>query len=111
MSVPYDQGLQPERTLLAWRRTCLSFALASVVLTHYTAQEFGVIAVILGLLGAGFAATSYFLASHGYRRVHESLHARGATGGDGTPFLLATLAVLAIGASAAVYLVIAFARL
>lgn len=111
MSVPYDQGLQPERTLLAWRRTCLSFALASIVLTHYTAQEFGLLAVIMGLVGAGLAVASYFLASHGYRRVHESLHTRGTTGEDGTPFLLATLAVLAIGASGAAYLTIALVNL
>lgn len=106
MSVPYDPGLQPERTLLAWRRTCLSFAVASILVARYTIEEFGFIGLLLGVASAGLAVAAYVSASVGYRRVHDALHSHGRTGEDGLPFLLATLAVLALGAAAAAYLVI-----
>ncbi|MGO1770568.1 MAG: DUF202 domain-containing protein [Microbacterium sp.] len=111
MSAPFDPGLQPERTLLAWRRTCLSFAVASILVARYTIEEFGMIGLFLGIASAGLAVAAYLSAAVGYRRVHAALHAHGHTGEDGRPFLLATLAVLALGAAAAAYLVIEVVRL
>ncbi|WP_119696753.1 DUF202 domain-containing protein [Microbacterium halotolerans] len=111
MSVPYDPGLQPERTLLSWRRTCLSFAVGSVILARYTVEAFGVFGVLMGLAAAGLAVAAYFSAAYEYRRVHDSLHTYGHTGGDGKPMLLATLAVLAIGVAVAFFLVIAMVNL
>ncbi len=111
MSVPYDQGLQPERTLLAWRRTCLSFAVASILVARYTIEEFGMIGLLLGVASAGLAIAAYVTAATGYRRVHAELHEHGRTGEDGRPYLLATLAVLALGAAAAASLVIEVVRL
>lgn len=107
----FDKGLQPERTLLAWRRTCLSFAIASLILTRYTADAFGAAGVLLGLAAAGLAVGAYVTSSVGYRRVHASLNRTGHTGRGGAPFLLATLAALAIGASAGVYLLVSLLRL
>lgn len=107
----FDKGLQPERTLLAWRRTCLSFAVAGLILARYTLDRFGVIALLLGVAAAGLAVAAYAATAVGYRRVHESLHRDGRMRRGGVPFLLATLAALAIGASAAVSLVIAAVEL
>lgn len=103
----FDEGLQPERTLLAWRRTCLSFAIASILLARYALERFGFLAVILGLAAAGLSVAAYVMTSAAYRRVHESLLRDGRTGRGGLPFLLATLGALTVGASAAVCIAVA----
>ncbi|MGY5765430.1 DUF202 domain-containing protein [Brachybacterium sp. DNPG3] len=97
----FDPGLQPERTLLAWRRTCLSFGVASVVGMRFALESLGVIAVVIGVIGAGLAVLSYALTAIGYSRATHSLHAEGRLGRDGMPVLLATAAVLVIGAMCA----------
>ncbi|TDC50409.1 DUF202 domain-containing protein [Jiangella ureilytica] len=43
--------MQPERTLLAWRRTCLSLALASAVAVRLMAEDMGVAGVLAGRVG------------------------------------------------------------
>ena len=101
MSTPsdriYDVGLQPERTLLAWRRTCLAFGVASLVGMRFTLEPFGMLAVMGGIVGAGLAVLAYVLAATGYRRSHQALRSRDLLDRDGLPMLLATCAVLAIG--------------
>lgn len=93
----YDHGLQPERTLLAWRRTCLSFGVASLVAMRFTAEAFGLFAVLAGILGAGLAVLAYALAALGYRRAHASLLDRGMLDRGGWPLLCATAAVAVVG--------------
>ncbi|MGX9349046.1 DUF202 domain-containing protein [Microbacterium sp. KNMS] len=100
----FDPGLQPERTLLAWRRTCLSFGLASLVAMRFTAESLGLAAVIVGLVGAGLAVGAYFAAAIGYRRAHVSLHRSGALERGAWPLALATAAALMLGAACAGYL-------
>lgn len=101
MSTPsdplYDRGLQPERTLLAWRRTCLAFGVASLVGMRFTLEPFGVLAVVGGIVGAGLAVLAYALAATGYRRSHRALHGSDQLDRDGLPMLFAACAVLAIG--------------
>lgn len=101
----FDPGLQPERTLLAWRRTCLSFAVGSLVAMRFALDALGPLAVVGGVLGAALSVLAYLLAATGYRRAHRSLTAQGALTRSGLPMLLATLAVLAIGAMGAAFLV------
>lgn len=100
----FDPGLQPERTLLAWRRTCLSFAVGSLVAMRFALDALGTLAVVGGVLGAALAVLAYLLAATGYRRAHRSLTAQGALTRSGLPMLFATLAVLAIGAMGAAFL-------
>ena len=56
------------------------------------------------MLGAALSALAYLVAATGYRRAHRSLTSRGALPRSGWPMLLATLAVLAIGALGAAFL-------
>ena len=94
----FDPGLQPERTLLAWRRTCLAFGVASLVGMRFTVDALGLLAVVGGILGAGLAVLAYALAATGYRRSHRALQGNGVLERSGLPMLLAAGAVLAIGA-------------
>ncbi len=102
----YDPGLQPERTFLAWRRTCLSFALASLVGARFTLDALGLFSVIVGVLGAGLAAAAYFAAAAGYQRAQRALHAHGASGTTGVPILLATGAALLVGIACTAFIVV-----
>ncbi|MEE1617882.1 DUF202 domain-containing protein [Brachybacterium sp. J153] len=102
----FDPGLQPERTLLAWRRTCLSFAVASLLAMRFTVSHLGPVAVVGGILCAGLAVLAYVLAATGYRRTHDDLHTAGVLLRGGLPMLAATLGVLAIGALCAAFLVV-----
>lgn len=101
----FDVGLQPERTLLAWRRTCLSFAVASAAAARASFEIFGLLSVIVGVIGVSLAIATYIAASTGYRRAHRTLHERNSSGTHGIPIVLATTAVLAIGAACALFIV------
>jgi uncharacterized membrane protein YidH (DUF202 family) len=102
----FDKGLQPERTLLAWRRTCLAFGVASLVGMRFTVEAMGILAVVVGVIGAGLAVLAYALAATGYRRAHHSLRGEGILARGGIPMLAGTAAVLVVGALCAGYLVI-----
>ena len=102
----YDRGLQPERTLLAWRRTCLSFATVSLVAMRFVVESLGVIGVIASTAAAGLALAACFAASHGYRRAHASLHANDRLDHGATAHALAAAAVLAIGLTCGAYIVL-----
>jgi uncharacterized membrane protein YidH (DUF202 family) len=108
MTTVYDPGLQPERTLLAWRRTCLSFALASAVAVRFTAEIAGWAAVAAGTVGVALALVAYLTANRRYRAAHRSLHARDALDSDGVPMLAITLAAVVLGLAAAGYVLGAF---
>lgn len=101
----FDKGLQPERTLLAWRRTCLSFAVGSLVAARFTVEHVGILAIVLGLVGAGTAVAAYFVAAGGYRRANAALaQGKNALPYGAWPMLLATVATLALGAACTIFL-------
>ena len=103
---PFDPGLQPERTLLAWRRTCLALAVASAVVVRFSAEVIGpAAAVTLGLIGVVAAGAGYVRASVRYRRAHEGLVADGELPIDGLALALVTLTLLLAGAAAGVYVI------
>lgn len=108
---PFDVGLQPERTALAWRRTALALVVAAVIGIRVLPMLLGAWAVIPA--GAGVVlAVVVLVASH--RRYREQ-HARLTAGSsdrialpDGTlPAIVAT-ATLA-GALACVLVVVTVA--
>lgn len=102
----YDPGLQTERTLLAWRRTCLSFGVASLVAMRFTVETAGVLAVFAGVTGAGLAVAAYVAAAVGYHRANTSLHSTGSLDHGAVPIALATAAALVLGVACAGYLVL-----
>lgn len=59
MSYPLDPGLQPERTLLAWRRTCLGLVVNSFLLMRGGALHGEPAAIGAGLLVVALAGWLY----------------------------------------------------
>lgn len=101
-----DPGLQTERTLLAWRRTCLAFGAVSLVVMRFTVQDVGVLAVVAGIVGAGLSVAAYAAATLGYHRANAALRRTGTLDHGGTPVAFATAAALALGLACATYLVV-----
>ena len=78
MSSLFDEGLQPERTELAWRRTALALAVGSLVALRLLPAAFGEAWWALGGV-AGLIATAwlYLSARRRYRRVNDALRREG----------------------------------
>lgn len=93
----YDPGLQPERTLLAWRRTCLALAAAMAVVIKLLAFESDTATVLLAVIGLAVPAVAWLLAAGRYRRSHRRL-----TRADRDPELPAGGSATAAAALAAV---------
>lgn len=81
---PYDPGLQPERTALAWRRTSLALvaaALGALKVTWGLSPLWASIASGVALVAAAWILA---LANRRYRRTHRALTAgQEALPGDG----------------------------
>lgn len=90
---PFDAGLQPERTLLAWRRTSLSIGVGGLLFIRFAVEQLGVAAVVLGLLGVVLAAAAYVDAARRYRRVHGHLTASRPVPSAAIPISLAAASV------------------
>lgn len=88
----FDDGLQPQRTVLAWRRTALAIAIGSVVSMRLLTAVFAHPGwVIPGVLGVGFAGWLWMMS---YRRF-----ARASAPSPGAASLIALAAfVVAAGA-------------
>ena len=70
---PFDAGLQPERTALAWRRTALAVAVASLAALRILPEVLGLWALIPAALGAGVSFVALLLTHRRYRRIHTML--------------------------------------
>ena len=69
----FDAGLQPERTLLAWRRTCLVLGLGVAVSIRFGAVGNPLLAILLGLPALTIVVGAYALTSVRYRNATRAL--------------------------------------
>ncbi len=104
--MPIDPGLQPERTLLAWRRTCLAFGGASAVATRLLVGEFGAVALALGIFGVAVSVAAYVLAEARYQRMTRMLAGSSSWESGGAHIALLASAALATVLSCGAYLVV-----
>lgn len=100
----FDSGLQPERTLLAWRRTCLAFATANLIALRFTIELAGIVAVMVALAGTALALAAYAAAAVSYRRDTADLIREGRLARGALPLLLATGSTLLLGVAAGIFL-------
>ncbi|WP_431219901.1 DUF202 domain-containing protein [Leifsonia xyli] len=77
MTTPFDAGLQPERTALAWRRTSLALLAGSLIAARILPELFGPWSALVGIAGAATAAALLAATHHRYRAHHEALHQYG----------------------------------
>lgn len=105
MTAPFDSGLQPERTLLAWRRTCLTFGLASAVALRLTFDAVGWAALVLGGSGVLLAGLAYLAVWRRYDRTNQALALTGFLAAGAAPLAMASGAALAVGVTCATFVV------
>lgn len=105
MSDLFDTGLQAERTLLSWRRTCLALGVASAGVIRFTATEFGVAGVAVGSLGVALAAGALLAAPLGYRRAHDELTSERPLSTSGLALALMTATLLLLGLVCMAYVI------
>lgn len=72
-SRPFDVGLQPERTALAWRRTALALVVAAVVGIRVLPIMLGEWAIIPAGAGIALAVAILFASHHRYHTQHQRL--------------------------------------
>ncbi|ROS59129.1 uncharacterized protein DUF202 [Frigoribacterium sp. PhB160] len=70
---PFDEGLQPERTALAWRRTALALTAASLVAFRVLPELLGGGAWVLAAVGLTASVGVLVAAHRRYRRLHRLL--------------------------------------
>jgi putative membrane protein len=98
---PFDPGLQPERTALAWRRTALALLVGSLVGLRVLPLLLGDGGMTYAVAGLGVAASVAVLvgAHRRYRRVHRLLTSgasdRAPIGGGLLPAAVALLTLAA----------------
>ncbi|PPF70441.1 DUF202 domain-containing protein [Clavibacter michiganensis] len=111
---PYDPGLQPERTALAWRRTALALVVGSLLGLRALPAVLGAPGLALAFVGVALALSVLVTAHRRYRRVHRILTTRAADPaappgaalpGGALPALVAALTAVAGLAALAVALV------
>ena len=93
-SPPRDPGLQPERTALAWQRSALALAGATIVVGRLTFDTAGIVALLVGALGVGHAAVIFATAQQHYRI--QTGEAQGTTWPTGVHAALLSVQVTAL---------------
>ncbi len=73
MTAPYDPGVQPERTELAWRRTALSICFGSLVSMRVLPELIGTLGLAVGGAGVAFSAVLWVLARPRCRAFREAM--------------------------------------
>ncbi len=104
---PWDKGLQPERTGLAWRRAALAFLGIGLVVPRVAWAELGPWSVLAAAILAVGAVALLAAGHRRYGELHQALRAgRGRMPDGRLPALAAGLAlavgVLALGLALAI---------
>ncbi len=71
----FDDGLQHERTALAWERTAISLMVAGVVFARFAALDAHWLVAVLGLVQTGFGGGVLIWSSFHYDDLHAPLRA------------------------------------
>jgi putative membrane protein len=94
---PFDAGLQPERTALAWRRTAMAVAVGSLAALRILPEVLGSWALGPAALGAAVSLVALIATQRRYRRIHTVLTAsdggRVALSGGALPAAMAVATV------------------
>lgn len=89
---PFDPGLQPERTRLAWQRTAISLAVGALVYARVESATLGVASWLCAVLGGGFGLTIGYWSRQRYRYTNRNLNSGTANLPDGLlPLVLAAV--------------------
>ena len=70
---PFDPGLQPERSALAWQRTSLAIAVGSLIFGRILATSLGLWALLPMVIGLGLSAALGLKANQRYAHHHRTL--------------------------------------
>ncbi|MHA6512654.1 DUF202 domain-containing protein [Tessaracoccus sp. Z1128] len=102
---PYDPGLQPERTVLAWQRTSLSIGMGALIFARVEATVLGVWSWAFAGAGLASAVLIGVWSRRRYGYTHRTLTAGGTRLADGLlPAVLAM--VVAVGGIVALALAV-----
>lgn len=102
----FDPGLQAERTLLSWHRTCLALGVASVGVIRFTITTLGVAAIGMGIVGVALAAGALLAAPVGYRRMRDELTSQRPLSAVGLALALMAATLLLLGLVCAAYVIL-----
>lgn len=113
-NTPFDPGVQLERTALAWRRSVLALAVASLASVQVLFGVFGYGAVAVAAVGLAVAALLRLLSGLRYRRAHRAL-SRSASGErprlpGAAPLALCAACVVAAGLVSLAYVALGVLR-
>lgn len=92
---PFDPGLQPERSALAWQRTALAIAVGSLIFGRILATSIGLWALLPMVAGMAMAAMLGRQSQRRYSHHHRTLTSGNGTLADGR--LHAALALFVMG--------------
>jgi putative membrane protein len=94
----YDHGAQPERTLLAWGRTCLALAVVIALVIKILTETVDPMLIVLTVGALALPVLAWLLAVARYRRVHRGLTDAGSLPpGGGAAVAVASVAVVVCG--------------
>lgn len=102
----FEAGLQLERTLLAWRRTCLALALGVAVSIRFGAIADPLTSMLVGIPGLALIGAAYALTSVRYQRATAALVSDPTAAiSEGRAVAAVTLVALLIGLAALAFVV------
>ncbi|MGO1385509.1 MAG: DUF202 domain-containing protein [Arachnia sp.] len=94
---PFDEGLQPERSALAWQRTALSIAVGSLLFGRILATSLGLWALLPMLTGLCMSTALGLKAHRRYAHHHRTLTSGNGFLADGRLHAAVALFMLLVG--------------